>query len=607
MKTSKIYFTIFLLMIANAYSQQDVKENLKEIIITSSRIDIPFSKSSKKITIINSDDIKKATATNLADLLQSIAGIDVIRRGTNGMQADIKLRGGNFQQTLILIDGFKVENPQTGHHTMNMMIPLENIERIEIIKGAAARVFGQNAFSGAINIVTKKITEDKVTLGASFGSYNYQRGIIATSRQFKKVAVYAQFSQQKSDGYRDNTDFINNNYFIKSSFQTKNEPINLIGSFADRKFGAQYFYTSPASNFTEYEETQASLVGVSTKYILNNLQIKPKVYWKRGQDMFLLKRDDPTFSRNHNISNKIGIEVNNSYKSPIGTTGFGVDLAKVSLASNNLGDQERTMLNVFVEHRYVTTNNKLDFTPGIAMNYFSDFGFATFPGLDVGFKASDKSRFFWNIGSSYRVPTYTEMYINIPNFLQGNANLKPEKAFTQDLGFKYTSNKIQLNISAFYRNASNLIDYVKQTSVSPFYSAENLRKITTKGFELSTNIPFKIKKHDQQLKIGYTFLEDDYGTINVFQSRYLLDNTIKHHFTTSINTQFFKNFNQTISYRYIERPLNKYHVLDARINANFKSFSFFVIANNILDEQYFEKQFIPMPESNFEFGFKYGF
>jgi len=603
---NKLLLILLFISFFNLFSQEETKENLQEVIITSTRIEIPFSKTSKKITIINAEDIKKSTATNLTDLLQGVEGIDIIKRGTNGMQSDIKIRGGNFQQTLILIDGFKTEDPQTGHHTMNMMIPLENIERIEIIKGSAARVFGQNAFTGAINIVTKKTNKNQLSLNSSYGSFNYQKGEIIASKQFDKINILAYFSQQKSDGYRENTDFINNNYFIKSSFKTKKEPINLIASFADRKFGAQYFYTPPSYNFKEYEETETSLVGLSTKYKFSKLTLKPKIYWKRNQDMFLLKRDEPSFFRNHNISNKVGAELNSSYISKIGATGFGVDFAKVSLASSNLGDQNRTMLNAFIEHRYVTKSKKLDFTPGIAFSYYSDFGFQTFPGLDVGFKMNDNTRLFWNIGSSYRAPTYTEMYYNSPS-TQGNVDLKPEKAVSQEIGVKYNSNKLSFNTSVFYRVSTDLIDYVKTNSGSVYFKAENLRTIRTKGIELGSNYKFKMRSFHQKIKIGYTFLEDDYAEIDVFQSRYILENTIKHHFTASLETQFFKYFNQTVSYRYIEKPLNKYHVLDAKISANYNNVNLFVVVNNILDSKYYEKQFIPMPKSNFEIGLKYTF
>jgi len=355
----KITLLVFLFIVNYTFSQSETKtEQLDSVIITSSRIDLPFKENSRTISIITTEQIQKSTATNVADLLQSIAGIDVRRRGIDGMQSDIYIRGGHFNQTLILVDGIKTEDPQTGHHTMNITIPLENIERIEIIKGPAARVFGQNAFLGAINIVTKKYVENNVNVDLKGGSYNRQFIGLSAATNLKNTSHQFYFSNNKSDGYRENTDFENQNYFLKSTVKTKNEPFQVLASFAERKFGANNFYTNSPS-FNEYEETQTSLIGVSTKFSKNNLLIKPKLYWKRNQDMFLLKREDPSFSRNFNISNKIGVEVNSSYTSKLGITGFGIDLANVWLSSNNLGDQNRVMINTFIEHRFSLLKHRL--------------------------------------------------------------------------------------------------------------------------------------------------------------------------------------------------------------------------------------------------------
>ena len=607
MNNFKAVLLITILLSKFSFSQETTKQvKLDSIIITSSRIDLPFSKNSRTITVITSKDIKKSTTTNVADLLQNVAGIDVRRRGIDGMQSDIYIRGGHFNQTLILIDGIKTEDPQTGHHTMNTMIPLETIERIEIIKGPAARIFGQNAFLGAINIVTKNNVKNNIILDLKTGSYNRAFFGITATTNLKKSNHQIHFSNNTSDGYRNNTDFKNQNYFIKSSINTKNDPIQILASFAERKFGANNFYTNSPS-FNEYEETQTSLVGASTRFSKNSFIIKPKLYWKRNQDMFLLKREDPSFSRNFNISNKVGAEVNTSYKSKIGITGFGIDLAKVSLSSNNLGNQNRTMFNIFLEHRFSLANDKLDLTPGVSFNYFSDFDFHAFPGLDIGYKINTQLKVYGNIGYSYRIPTYTELYINIPNFLSGNDALSPEKALAEEIGITYTANNFQLSSAFFRREAEDLIDYVKETESSPVFLAQNLRKITTNGFEVNTSYNFKIQDNSNKIALGYTFLEDDYHNENVFASRYLINTSIKHQFTASLDFELFKFLHPSIAYRYVERPINSYNIVDAKITAKVKSFTIFMLANNIFNTSYSEKDFVPMPKGNILFGLNYSF
>ena len=129
---------------------------LDEVVVSSPRLDVSFSDDSKSVTVITAEQIADTPVSNLVDLLRFQAGIDIRRQGIEGAQADVYLRGGTFDQVLLLIDGIRVDDPQTGHHTLNSALPLEVIERIEIVKGPAARIYGQNALTGAINIVTKK-------------------------------------------------------------------------------------------------------------------------------------------------------------------------------------------------------------------------------------------------------------------------------------------------------------------------------------------------------------------------------------------------------------------------------------------------------------------
>ena len=184
----KYKISIILFLFAQMVLSQDppLNEILDEVVVSSTKINLPFSKNFRTIKIISSKEIESSYANNVSDLLQQVIGIDIRRRGVGGVQGDLYIRGGGFDQTLLLIDGMKMDDAQTGHHTLNMILPLYLIERIEIIKGPAARIFGQNAFSGAINIVTKevegKMNEANFNLQEiSLGSYK-QKNFSLSSR-----------------------------------------------------------------------------------------------------------------------------------------------------------------------------------------------------------------------------------------------------------------------------------------------------------------------------------------------------------------------------------------------------------------------------------------
>lgn len=599
-----IYLSILLALFSISSQAQDIgkEQQLDSVVVTSTRIDLPFKENSRTITIISQDDIRKSATTNVADLLQQFAGVDIRRRGTAGMQADLYIRGGGFDQTLLLIDGIKVEDSQTGHHTMNMALPIEVIERIEIIKGPAARIFGQNAFTGAINIVTKKNTGNGVSLNAQAGSFGQFNGSVVVGSQLENSSHIVQVSRNISDGYRYNTDYDNQNYFIKSSFHTNKAPIDLIASFQERKFGANGFYASPTA-INQYEETQASLIGISSKIKKEKLTLKPKLYWKRNQDMYVFVRQDPSIYRNLHQSNKIGAAIDASYYSKIGVTGFGVDVANVYLSSNNLGSRNRFMTTLFLEHRFTLANNKLDITPGVAVNYFSDFKFHAFPGLDVGYKVTEDLKIYGNIGYTYRIPTYTDLFYSSPSEL-GNENLVPEEAIAEEIGFKFNSGNFNLSLVGFNRDSRKLIDYVKENE-DDLWQATNIRDLNTKGVEINAGYAIFAGNLKQSITTGYTFLEDDLKAVSSNFSRYSI-NSLKHHATVGLHTQVTNNLYINGIYKYAERTIGEsYAVVDASVRYTVKAMEFSILANNIFNAAYTETNLVPMPKGNLLFGIKY--
>lgn len=591
MKTT-LFTLIGLLVIQYGIAQQ--VQSLDSVTIESTRIDLPFKENSRTISIITAEVIEDSPATNLAELLQQEAGIDIRRQGIYGMQADLYIRGGSFDQTLLLIDGIKVEDPQTGHHTLNIALPLEVIKRIEIIKGPAARIFGQNAFTGAINIVTKTNGDLKNNVGFQLGSYNQQHATATLGKSLDNTNVMGHASINSSEGYRYNTDFQNQNYFLKSSFNTKTTPIDVIATFSERKFGGNQFYAIDAKE--QYEETQSSLVGISTIIKRGDLKISPQLYWKRNQDMYLYIRNNPSVYRNLHISNKVGIQINSSYSSSIGVTGFGIDVAKVKMNSNRLGNRERWMGNFFLEHRFSLLDNKLDVTPGVAINYFSEFDFNAFPGIDLGYRINDSFRVYANAGYTYRVPTYNDLYY-VGRQDIGNENLVPERAISEEIGLKYFGDKLIASVAFFNRDSDNLIDYTKENEDDKWQS-NNLKRLNSNGIEAQLSSPFKLGQYTQSLSLGYTYLNEDLGTVKSNFSKYVI-NSLNQHLTANIKTQFSKNFSQSVVYKFADRANGEnYSVVDVQLKLMINTLELTLTGNNIFNASYIETGIVPMPKGN---------
>jgi len=610
MKKTLLVILIFQAITTDINAQENKSEiELDQVeLISSPRIEIKNTDNSISVLTISREEIQKSTATNVSELLQQVAGLDIRRRGAEGMQADLYIRGGSFDQTLLLIDGIKVEDPQTGHHTMNMTLPLEVIEKIEITKGSAGRIYGQNAFTGAINIITKKDIENNISLNLAGGSFNQKRGSLTVQRKLENSDILFNYNRKESEGYRYNTDFKNDEFFVKSNFKIKDQNISAIGAFNERKFGANGFYASPAA-IDQYEETQASLIGFSTTYKKNDLILKPKLYWKRNQDMYVYLRQDPSVYRNLHISNKVGAELNASTSNSLGNLGLGFDLSRVSLKSNNLGDRKRTMLNMFVEQQVMLNNDKIDFTPGLAITYFSDVSTKLnyqnnffnnlffYPGMDLGCRLNNNLKLYTNIGFTYRIPTYTDLFYSSPTTL-GNENLKLEKALTKEIGLKYLKDDFNFNFALYKRDASDIIDYVRNNEAQP-WQASNIREINTSGFELNLGYKFYLGSFRRQtINIGYSSIDDELLETDFTFSRYAL-NSLKNQITATYMFEVNENISSTLAYKNAERSNEeKYTVIDFRTSYKLDKFTLSIILNNILDTEYSETNLVPMPGFN---------
>lgn len=592
MRILNSYFgVLFLILTTSVFSQTQ----LNEVVVSSPRLDIPFSDDSKSVTVITAEQIANMPVTSLADVLRLQAGVDVLRQGMEGANADIYLRGGTYSQVLLLIDGIRVDDPQTGHHTLNSALPLDVIERIEIVKGPAARIYGQNAFTGGINIVTKSATQNKTNVALAQGSFDSNQISITEQIQSENQQHIVHYSLQESDGYRHNTDFKNLHLFSKSSLAVGSTNINLITMFTDRKFGANGFYRATTAT-EQYEETQSSLVALKSTFVNENQnwKVTPRLFWKRGQDEYIYIRNNPSVFRNLHITNRLGTSIDAKNTNTWGVTGFGVEFSRVNIQSNNLGDKNRTIAHLFFEHRF--SARAFDITPGFAWSNYSDMRGFFYPGIDMGYRLSEHVKFTYNTGYTYRIPTYTDLFYQ-SRTTKGNADLQPEKALTHEISMRYDAQQWSVEAAVFQRDGENLIDFVKQSPQDEAWVAENITKqIRTVGGELNTVWKYRIGKQQHTFNLSYAYLEDDY--IKTVYSKYAL-NFLKHDVNLQLTKQFSPRFSSTTAYRYAKRALgDHYQLFNLQLNYIFSSnWSIELHGRNLFNVTYTEN-LIPMPKGH---------
>ena len=310
--------------ITEPYIDSLMTESVRTLVIQENRLSLPFSDNSRSIELITQRDIQQLNPTSINELLQLVAGVDLRQRGVNGVQADVSIRGGTFEQTLILLNGVRLLDPQTGHHMMNIPVSVSAIERIEIIKGPAARIYGQNAFAGAINIVTKSQDDTAISLMGEYGQHNMANLFASVSLPIGNYKQTISGSFNSSDGYRHNTDYNITNVFYQSQFEVGNSKLDLMAGHIDRKFGGNAFYGR--ETFTEqYEEVATSFISLGNQFKIREWRIKPRVSYRRNKDNWQFDRADPDFFQNFHTTQVITGEVHSSFTHSLGQLGIGVE------------------------------------------------------------------------------------------------------------------------------------------------------------------------------------------------------------------------------------------------------------------------------------------
>ena len=429
------------LAICNLKAQNSIEKNLDEVIVSANRAQTDGNITN--VQIISLEEIENAPVQTIEDLLEYAMNVDIRQRGGQGVQADISIRGGTFEQVLVMLNGIKLNDPQTGHHSMDLPVSLEQIERIEIITGGASRIFGNYAYTGAINIITKSEMNNSVSI--SGGENAFKSGGINYHTSTGNLKHNISVNQKESDGYIEGMDYKIKNYYYQA--KTNIDGINALfnAGYTNKEFGAFSFYSLKYPN--QFEKTQTTFASLQLRKE-GKITLDNKISWRKHNDEFILFRENPSWYHNFHETNVFSMDMNVIQKTKTGTNVIGMEIRTDNIISNVLGNDlespieidtnnfyykgaSRTTTNLFIE-KNINLNN-LAISAGIMMNINSEYGNEYFPGIDMAYNFSNNIKLFTSYNKSMRTPNYTELYYLSPTN-QGNINLKSEHSTNQELG-----------------------------------------------------------------------------------------------------------------------------------------------------------------------------
>ncbi|MEX2529046.1 MAG: TonB-dependent receptor [Gemmatimonadota bacterium] len=471
----------------------------------------------RAVEVIDRDAIQGLPVRNVHELLRWITGAELQDRSP--AQADVSIRGSGFQQVLVLVDGVRMTDPQTGHFSLNLPVPLDQVERVEVLRGAASTVYGGDAMAGVIHVVTRS-GGDRWQARLEGGSFGSGRVAITGDVDGRvRVSGGAEFS--RSDGHRPGVDHESVLAQLRLRTPWLGGDAFVDGAFGQRAFGASDFYAP----FPSFEET--GVLTLSTGWrpapVPTGWAVEPRLVLRRHTDDFLLIRDQPEGYRNVHTSWQAGGETAVRYRSPRGWgVVMGGEIFRESLESTNLGDRTEDRSALYVEAVAEPTAGSV-VTVGVRRDVHESFGAFVSPGLSLAWSLSPGFRVRGGVTRAFRAPSWTERYYTDPNH-EARAGLEPERATAGELGTDFLLPRgVRVSGTLFLRLARDLIDWSVPEGTSPGagnpWASRNVDEANFRGAEAEVVVPEFL---GARWSLGATALSLRASSVGGFDSKYAL-------------------------------------------------------------------------------------
>jgi iron complex outermembrane receptor protein len=479
------------------------------VVVTGYSEPTPLDEADRNVTSIALPRTERSLYDSWFSLLQLDPSLSLLQRSPGGFIGDLSIRGASYGQTLVLLDGMRINDAQTGHFHLDAPLPLEAITSIEVLKGSGSTLYGSDAIGGVVNIRTRTFETPEFRILAGGGSYGANQQHASASTGGELWSEELDFARDFTRGFQANRDYRNLAISSLTGFRIKPGSGSVLLAYSDRPFGADQFYGA----YPSWERAK-TWFGSLHQHLGNKTEIG--LAYRRHTDLFVLYRYSPQIYTNRHLLNSWQGNLRRHDNLPgHAILSYGAEGLSEAIQSTNLGvrNRKRGSGYVFYDLRAL---RRFSLSAGIREEIYGSGLVATSPSLSGAAWLNSRMKLRASVSRAFRLPTYTDLYYSDPAN-RGNPNLKHETATNYEAGLDaYIHEGIRAAVTVFHRRDRNVIDYVRATPAD-LWQATNFDQLNFTGVEASGEFQ---PRRGQTVRLGFTGLHGVRAGQDVLLSKY---------------------------------------------------------------------------------------
>jgi outer membrane cobalamin receptor len=449
---------------------------------------------------------------SIEDYLRTDASVDIQQRAPAGVLSDISVRGASFEQTLVLLNGLRMDSAETAHFNLDLPVPLGALGSIDVLHGAGSTLYGSDAIGGVVDFTTWKPEADALRLRAGTGSFGESQEAVLGALVEKHWSEVIAGDRDFSTGFIADRDYRTEDASADTRLASSLGSTELLFAGDDRAFGAAQFY----GDYNSWERTKGWFAGLKQQF---DSHVEAAMGFRRHSDIFLLERDQPTGYKNQHVDDGFEESLRDRLEIFKNTTLLtGLEETTDHIQSTNLGEHGRNRGAGYGEVEW-RIPGRGSISAGLRQELFSGGQWVSSPMTAATLWLPHSFKLRASAGYGLRIPTYIDLYYSDPTTLS-NPNLKPESAWNFESGVDwYPTPRLGATLTVFYSRQKDTIDYTRASSADP-WQASNLPGLHFAGAESA--LDWRVGP-TSQLKFSWALLTGAQSALHGLASEYVFN------------------------------------------------------------------------------------